>query len=58
MKLFDYKCTCGELLETNSNEPPLCECGLFMNRVWTVTNVIFKGWGFTSNEDRPDYTEI
>ncbi len=58
MRLYEFKCGCGETAEHETNEPPLCICGRVMVRDWRATNVIYKGADFPSNANRPDYTEI
>ncbi len=57
MRVYEFKCACGRKAEGSHTEPPLCVCGNVMIRDWT-TNIIFKGADFTSNANRPDYTEI
>lgn len=51
MRVYEYKCECGEKAFGPSGIPPLCECGLRMVRDWT-TNISFHGKGFFSTDNR------
>jgi hypothetical protein len=39
MRFFDFKCSCGERVEVNDPNPPLCPCGNRMIRVFTPPQV-------------------
>ncbi len=52
MRLYDYRCGCGETATSSHPDPPLCICGNMMIRDWT-TAIIFNGAGFYVNDHRP-----
>lgn len=46
----DYKCdTCGEIIERDNGDAPLC-CGELMRRIWSTVEIVFKGSGFYVND--------
>jgi putative FmdB family regulatory protein len=50
MPRYDFKCeTCGEIVETTENIPPICStCSNTMMRIWSTVAVKFNGSGFYS----------
>ena len=49
MRLYEYKCECGET--AIAPKAPLCICGRWMIRDWP-TNIAFHGKGFYATDNR------
>jgi len=53
MRLYEYKCGCGEKAVSAKEGPPLCKCGIVMTRDYSSVNIAFHGAGFYVNDSRP-----